>query len=323
MLAVNPIVIAHRGASAEVPEHTLEAYERAIEQGADYIEPDLVITRDGHLIARHENEISGTTDVAMHPEFADRKKTKTIDGEKITGWFSEDFTLAEIKTLKARERLATIRPESAKLDGKYEVPTFREVLELLKDRNEARKTPVGVYPETKHPSYFRGIELPLEEPMLKDLSAFGYEDGSPCYIQSFEVGNLQALRTQTKLKLIQLVSAAGKPVDSNTSYREMVSPMGLAQIKTYADGIGAEKSLVIPAVNGELGKPTSLVQDAHSLGLLVHIWTLRPENMFLPRSLAGKPEAEHRAYFDAGIDGFFTDSTAVSVKARREWRDSK
>ena len=317
LLTSGPIIIAHRGASSELPEHTIAAYEKAIEYGSDYIEPDLVITKDGQLVARHENEISGTTDVADRPEFADRKKTKSIDGDKVTGWFTEDFTLAELKTLKARERLPKIRPESAKQDGKFEVPTFREVLELLRQRNEARKVPVGVYPETKHSAYFRGIGLPLEEPLIKLLNEFGYGEGSPCFIQSFEVANLKWLKERTKVSLIQLVSAAGGPIDGGPSYKEMITPSGLAAISTYARGIGVEKSLVLPVKDGALGAPTGLVADAHAAKLLVHVWTLRPEVMFLPRTLVGGSEAEHQAFFRAGIDGLFSDAPGVSVAARR------
>lgn len=319
LLASAPIVIAHRGASSELPEHTLAAYTRAIDLGADFIEPDVVITKDGVLIARHENEISGTTDVVAHPEFADRKATKEIDGAKVTGWFTEDFTLAELKTLKSRERLPQVRPESAKSDGKFEIPTLKEVLELVRQKNEKRRNPVGIYPETKHPSYFRKINLPLEEPLVKILAEFAYDEKSPAFIQSFEVGNLKWLKEKTKVRLIQLVTNGGKPEDGSVSYAQMLSNDGLRAISTYAAGIGVEKSLVIPVKDGALAPATDLVKRAHEAKLLVHIWTLRPENLFLPKSLAGKPEEEHRAFLNAGIDGFFSDAPGLSVRVRNEW----
>ncbi|RYD42197.1 MAG: glycerophosphodiester phosphodiesterase, partial [Sphingomonadales bacterium] len=207
-----PIVIAHRGASGERPEHTLASYKLAIELGADYIEPDLVLTKDGVLVARHENEISETTDVAAHPEFAGRKATKTIDGLEVTGWFTEDFTLAELKTLRARERLPKLR--STEYDGQFEIPTFEEILTFLAEANKGRKIPVGVYPETKHPSYFTSIGLPHEAPLLAMLDRFGYRGRTaPVFIQSFEVGNLMDLRAKSDLPLIQLMDAEGAPAD--------------------------------------------------------------------------------------------------------------
>src|SRR5262249_36826579 len=240
-----PLVIAHRGASGYRPEHTLEGYRVAIEMGADFIEPDLVSTRDGALIARHENEIGSTTDVA--DRFPDRKRTKTVDGQALTGWFTEDFTLAEIKTLRARERLPF---RSHAFDGKFQIPTFDEVIELAQKLGAARGRPVGVYPETKHPTYFRGIGLPLEEPLLASLAKHGWDRReSPVFIQSFEQGNLRELRQKTKVRLIQLVSSAA-----------LVDDKGLKDIASYADGVGAEKSLVVPvAADGSLGTPTDLV----------------------------------------------------------------
>lgn len=319
-----PIIIAHRGASAERPEHTLAAYERAIEQGADFIEPDLVATKDHQLVARHENEISGTTDVASRPEFAARKATKTIDGESVTGWFTEDFTLAELKTLRARERLPQLRVGNTAYDGQFEIPTLDEVIALAKAATARTGRTIGIYPETKHPSYFRGLGLPLEPVLLKELAAAGWTTrDAPVFIQSFEVDNLKALKGQTGVRLIQLLGATGKSADGY-DYAELASAAGLKRVAQYATGIGPERVMVIPrAADGKLGQPTSLVRDAHAAGLEVHPWTFRPENFFLPvdfqsgtdpRGL-GDAEAEIRAYLATGIDGFFSDSTAFAVKA--------
>lgn len=321
-----PIIIAHRGASGERPEHTLASYELAIEQGADFIEPDLVLTKDGVLVARHENEISGTTDVAAHPEFAARKTTKTIDGNKVTGWFTEDFTLAELKTLRARERLPKLR--STDHDGQFDIPTFEEILTLLANANKGRDKPVGVYPETKHPGYFAAIGLPHEAPLLSILDRFGYRGRTaPVFIQSFEVANLKALRAKSELPLIQLMDGEGSPADApGTSYATMASPAGLKAIAAYADGIGPSKAMIIPrGALGALGDPTSLVRDAHAAGLKVHPWTFRRENFFLPLGDKGgiNPaghgdlESEIAAYLKTGIDGLFSDNpreAAATVK---------
>jgi glycerophosphoryl diester phosphodiesterase len=322
-LAAAPIVIAHRGASADRPEHTLAAYRLAIEQGADFIEPDLVPTRDGELVARHENEIGGTTDVAEHPEFADRRTTKTIDGERVTGWFTEDFTLAELKRLRARERLPQLRPANTAHDGRDTIPTLAEIIALARSAGRT----VGIYPETKHPSYFRSIGLPLEERLLAVLAAGGYtKRGDPVFIQSFEVGNLRALRARTDLRLIQLVAAAGRPADATADYASMLTPEGLRAIAAYADGIGVEKSLVLPRDAAGRSLPASeLVAAAHAAGLKVHAWTFRPENYFLPLELRqgedprgrGDAEAELRAAAAAGVDGVFSDSVAEAVRAFR------
>ncbi len=241
-----PIIIAHRGASAERPEHTLAAYERAIEQGADFIEPDLVPTKDHQLVARHENEISGTTDVAAHPEFACRKTTKAIDGEAMTGWFTEDFTLAELKTLRAKERLPQLRPANAEFDGQFEIPTLAEIIALAKSASARTGRPIGIYPETKHPSYFRGIGLPLEPVLLAELAKAGWTTrDAPVFIQSFEVDNLKALKAQTGVRLIQLMGATGKSADGY-AYAELASAAGLKQVANYAAGIGPERLMIIP-----------------------------------------------------------------------------
>jgi glycerophosphoryl diester phosphodiesterase len=321
-----PIVIAHRGASGERPEHTLAAYERAIAQGADYIEPDLVLTKDGVLVARHENEISETTDVADRAEFAARKTSKTIDGETFTGWFTEDFTLAELRTLRARERLPQLRALNSGFDRLYPVPTFDEILALVKAAEAQQGRRIGVYPETKHPTYFASIGLPHEAPLLAALEKFGYrEKADPLFVQSFEVGNLKALRSKTRLRLIQLMADEGGPPDlPGRRYADMAAAAGLKQIAAYADGVGVAKAMVIPrAADGRLAQPSALVADAHAAGLAVHVWTFRRENYFLPaehRSGAdprnsGDLAAEIRAFLATGIDGLFSDNVSEAVAA--------
>jgi glycerophosphoryl diester phosphodiesterase len=296
-----PLIIAHRGASGHRPEHTLEAYRLAVEMGADFIEPDLVSTKDGVLIARHENELSGTTDVAER--FPDRKRTRVIDGQSVSGWFSEDLTLAEIKTLRARERLPF---RSHAYDGQFQIPTFDEVLALAQERGTARGRPVGVYPETKHPAYFRSIELPLEEPLVESLGKRGWNSrDAPVFIQSFEQGNLRDLRKKTDVRLVQLVSTVA-----------MVDGNGLKNIAEYADGLGPEKRLVVPVNrDGSLGPPTDLVARAHAAGLLVHVWTVRIDKEFLPAGYGGRPEAEFEQLRSLAVDGVFTDFPDVAAKA--------
>lgn len=317
MADLTPIVIGHRGASGYRPEHTLASYELGIEMGADFIEPDLVSTRDGVLIACHENEISETTDIAGRPEFAARKATKKIDGREVTGWFTEDFTLAEIKTLRAKERLP-FRNQS--FDGRFEVPAFSEVLEL------ARRKSVGVYPETKHPTYFRSLGLPLEPPLLLALKEAGYQDRTaPVFLQSFEVGNLRELRKSTDLPIIQLLDT-GQPWDfiadgDERTYRDLATPAGLAGIAAYADGIGPYKRMIVPAApDGRLLPPTSLVEDAHRAGLLVHPWTFRSDGTFLAPDYDGDPEREYDQFFSLGVDGLFSDFPDAAVRARNRWK---
>jgi len=312
VVQAEPLLIAHRGASGERPEHTLAAYERAIDQGADFIEPDLVLTKDGVLVARHENEIGGTTDVADHPEFADRKTTKVIDGVEMAGWFTEDFTLAELRTLRARERLPDLRPANKRFDTLYQIPTFEEILKLVRAKEAESGRRIGLYPETKHPSYFAGIGLAHQAPLLDLLNRYGYmTEADPVFIQSFEVGNLKALRAATRLRLIQLVDAEGGPADlPGTRYDDLLTVQGLADIATYADGIGPSAALVI-APEGA----TALVGRAHDAGLQVHVWTLRMENPFLPAQYQRGDDPEGRGDFAgyvraivaAGVDGFFTD----------------
>ena len=329
-----PIVIGHRGAPAYRPEHTLASYTFAVELGADYIEPDLVPTKDGALVARHENDIGATTNVADHPEFAARRTTKTVDGTvHANTWFTEDFTLAELKTLRAIERLPAVRPQNTAFNGLYEVPTFQEVIDL------AKRFRVGVYPETKHPTYFRGLGLPLEDTLLATLRANGLNRrGAKVFIQSFEVGNLQALRPRTPLPLIQLIDVTGAPADFVASgdprtYDDLVTAQGLREIATYADGIGPDRSrLVANDVEGQrIGGPTGVIRLAHRAGLLVHPFTFRPENTFLaadfqlgdpaspefPRARGDEP-AQLQLYYELGVDGLFADNadTAVAVRER-------
>ncbi|MFI7127356.1 glycerophosphodiester phosphodiesterase [Nonomuraea sp. NPDC050153] len=316
-----PIVIGHRGASAHRPEHTLLSYETAIAMGADYIEPDLVSTKDHVLVARHENEISGTTDVAAHPEFADRRTTKTVDGRPVTGWFTEDFTLAELKTLRAKERVPDLRPDNTAFDGLPEIPTFEEVVKL------AQQHGVGVYPETKHPTYFDSIGLSLEEPLLEVLNRYRVRKA---YIQSFETANLRDLRSKTRLPLIQLITFGGAPYDwvasgSTRTYDDMVKPDGLREVATYANGIGVDTRRVVPQdASGKTLEPTTLVSDAHRRRLEVHVWTVRNENSQLPADYRlGNPASPvyPRAtgnvmgwlskLVDLGIDGAFCDDPAM------------
>jgi glycerophosphoryl diester phosphodiesterase len=307
-----PLLIAHRGASGERPEHTLASYERAIDEGADFVEPDLVLTKDGVLVARHENEIGGTTDVADHPEFADRKTSKTIDGAAVTGWFTEDFTLAELRTLRARERLPLLRPANTRFDDLYLIPTFEEILKLVRAKEAEVGRRIGIYPETKHPSYFAGIGLPHQAPMLALLEQYGYlTEADPVFLQSFEVGNLQALRAVTRLRLIQLIERTAGPADRpDLTYDAMMSVEGLRAIADYADGIGPSTDRVL----GDDGA-TALVGQAHDAGLQVHIWTLRMENFFLPLQYQRPDDAQGRGDFAGyvravaatGVDGVFTD----------------
>lgn len=325
-----PLVIGHRGASGYRPEHTLASYQLAIEMGADYIEPDLVSTKDHVLVARHENDISGTTDVAAHPEFAGRRTTKVVDGVTINGWFTEDFTLAELKTLRAKERIPEVRPVSTAFDGQYPIPTFQEVIDL------AKREHVGIYPETKHPTYFDGIGLSLEEPLVETLRRNGLDsERAPVFIQSFEVSNLKQLSRMTRVKLVQLLDATGKPYDfvangDPRTYADLATPAGLAEIAKYADGIGPNKSLIVPRdSSNHLLPPTRLIQDAHRVRLVVHPWTFRRENTFLPEEYRqGNPAApeylratgdlpgELTLFYKLGVDGLFSDNADTAVATR-------
>jgi glycerophosphoryl diester phosphodiesterase len=336
MPAPAPVVIGHRGACGYVPEHTLTSYFIAMQAGVDFVEPDLVVTRDGVLVARHENEIGGTTDVAAHPQFAARRTTKTIDGIALTGWFTEDFTLAELKTLRARERIPAIRPANTRFDGQFEIPTLDEILELIKAVHQQRTAAalqagrppparIGIYPETKHPTYFAGLGLPMETTLVDTLHRHGYRGPQGlAYIQCFEVGNLKAMREMTQLPIVQLMEDEGAPFDLLTAgdprtYRDMCTPAGLAEIATYANAIGPHKLQVIPLRPDEnsLASPARLIMDAHRQGLRVHAYTFRAEEQFLPRGL--DLQGELQAYLSAGLDGFFTDHPDIGVRARDEY----
>ena len=335
-----PTLFAHRGASALRPEHTLAAYARAIADGADYIEPDLVCTRDGVLVARHENAITDTTDVGTRPEFAGRKNRKVIDGEAHDGWFVSDFTFAEIKTLRAVERLPKLRGTA--WDGQFQVVSFEEIIDFVAAESAARGRTVGIIPELKHSTWFAANGLPLEDRFVSTLRAHAYTRRAPVEIQSFEIANLKALRKTlgrpANVRLMQLAVAGGKydavrPADvvaagGTLTFGAMVSPRGLREVATYADVIAPITRAVIPLGPDErLLAPTSLVSDAHQAGLLVHVWTFRPENVFLAadfrndagpnaRNEAGSI-AEIRRYLETGIDGLFSDDSAVARRAHR------
>ncbi|MFZ6731324.1 glycerophosphodiester phosphodiesterase [Undibacterium sp. Ji42W] len=337
-----PTVTGHRGASALRPEHTLASYQRAIDDGADIVEPDLVATKDGVLVARHENDITGTTNVSALPQFASRKTTKTIDGIPVNGWFTEDFTLAELKTIRAKERIPANRPANTAYDGQFEIPTLQEVIDLVKQQAKEKNRVIGIYPETKHPTYFKSIGLPLEKRLVDVLVANGYKGkNAAVFIQSFEVANLKELRGMIDMRLVQLVdNPLNPPVNgvprnapydfiaagSSRTYADLVTPAGLKEIAQYADAVSPYKEVIIPRdAKNELGAATSFVTDAHAAGLKVHTWTLRPENPFLPTSMRlgdpasltqrGDSIAEITAYLKAGIDGFFTDDPAVGRAA--------
>lgn len=322
-----PLVIGHRGASGYRPEHTLASYELAARMGADFIEPDLVATADHVLVARHENEISGTTDVASRVEYADRKVTKSIDGVSVTGWFTEDFTLDELKTLRAVERLPQVRQRNTLFNGLFTVPTFEEVLRLRERLSRELHREIGVYPETKHPTYFRSIGLPLEAPLVAALRHHGLDRReAPVFVQSFEAANLRDLRTVHGVKApLVFLASTGRPFGDTRTYAEYLSPAGLADLAGFVNGIGPEKGMIIPRLaDGTLGQPTSLVADAHAAGLVLHPYTFRAENQFLPADYRvgtspieyGRAIDEQVTYLRAGIDGLFTDQADIGVLAR-------
>ncbi|WP_336812827.1 glycerophosphodiester phosphodiesterase [Bosea sp. MMO-172] len=349
-----PIIVAHRGASGYLPEHTIEGYKLAIQQGADFIEPDLVSTKDGVLIVRHEPMLSGTTDVAERPEFASRKTTRKVDGVDTTDWFANDFTAAEIKTLKAKQAFADRDPSH---NGKYLIPTFQEVIDLAKAESARTGRTIGIYPETKHPTYHAALGLAFEDKLLDMLKAAGWTDKTaPVFIQSFETANLKYLRPKTQLRLVQLVDGDGvdkdgkvtlvapfdRPYDfavlgDKRTFQDMLSAEGLKEIATYADGVGPWKPYLIGArqtigadgkpqdLNGDgaiderdrtLIAPTNVVKDAHAAGLLVHSWTFRSEPKRLASDFKGDAGAEYKAFFALGLDGLFSDFPDQAVKAR-------
>jgi len=329
------VIVGHRGASGYRPEHTLASYELAARMGADYIEPDLVTTKDHVLVTRHEPEIGGTTDVASHLEFADRKKTKQLDGVPTTGWFAEDFTLKELKTLRAKERIPAIRQHNTVFDGHYQIPTLQEVIDLTKKLSKELGRQIGIYPETKHPTYFRQQGLALEPELINTLNRNGLNrPDAKVFVQSFEVSNLKALDKQLRVPLVQLTGSAGAPYDfvvsgDKRTYADIVSATGLKEVATYADGVGPSKDQVIPLDStGKLGQPTALVANAHRAGLVVHPYTFRVENTFLPANFdsstvstdSGNLFAEIAAYRAAGVDGLFTDNTDIAVAEEKEAR---
>jgi glycerophosphoryl diester phosphodiesterase len=326
-----PLVIGHRGSPAYRPEHTIASYTLAIEMGADYIEPDCCFTKDGKLVARHEPDIGATTDVADHQEFASRRHTEVIDGVTFANtWFTFDFTLAELKTLRAKERLPDVRPANTGHNGVYEIPTLDEVIAL------ANQHDVGIYPETKHPTFFKSKGFDFDGPLLDALRRGGRgHKGAKVFIQSFEVGNLQRLNTKTPLPLVQLIDATGGPADKagTLTYDQMVTPSGLADIAKYADGIGPDKSRIVKGntAGSKLGAPTTLIRDAHRVGLVLHPFTFRPENNFLAADFRqGDPDspeflrargdqpAELKLYYELGVDGLFADNADTAVAVREK-----
>lgn len=326
------VVIAHRGASGYRPEHTIGAYQLAIRQCADYIEPDLVVTKDGVLVDRHEPEIGGTTDVASHPEFASRRTTKLLDGNPVTGWFAEDFTLAELRTLRAVERLPQLRPDNTAYDGKYQVPTFAEVLKLATSSRTCSGKRLGIIPEIKHSTYFRQQGFDMERKAVALLRQYGLTSHrDPVVVQSFEVTNLQRLNRMTRVKLVQLIDCQGAPYDlaaqgRPTTYADLSTASGLRAISRYADQVGFCKDVMIPRnADGTLGQPTSVIRDAHRAGLTVVGWTFRRENNFLPAEFRSSTDpaapgdlvGEIRTFLRAGMDQFFTDNPDLGVKAVR------
>ncbi|GAA3960206.1 glycerophosphodiester phosphodiesterase [Actinomadura viridis] len=336
MVGEHPTVFGHRGAAGYRPEHTSGSYELAVQMGADYIEPDLVPTKDGELVARHENEIGGTTDVARRAEFADRRTTKTIDGRKVTGWFTEDFTLAELKTLRAVERLPEARQHNTLYDGRYPLMTLQEIIDLAERLGREHKRTVGVFPETKHPTYFRSIGLPLEEPLIRTVKRNGLDrpDGR-LVVQSFEPTSLRRLTRELRVTALQAISTSGAPYDTvaaghGPTFADMTTPAGLREIRTYADWIGPDKRLVIPLrEDGSLGAPTTLARDAHAAGLRISAYTFRNENQFLPAGLRtgtdpnayGRAFEEYAAYFRAGLDAVVSDNPDTAVIAREALRE--
>ncbi|MFJ8001631.1 glycerophosphodiester phosphodiesterase [Streptomyces sp. NPDC096310] len=330
-----PTIVGHRGASGYRPEHTLGSYQHALDLGAHVIEQDLVPTKDGHLVCRHENDITATTDVADHPEFADRKATKSVDGVSLTGWFTEDFTLAELKTLRAEERIPGVRQHNTLYDGRWTIPTFEEVLRWADEQGRRLGRTVWLYTETKHPTYFRGLGLGLEEPFAKLLRKYRRDRAdSAIFLQSFEPSSMRRMARLVDSPRVVLLDAAGsRPWDFGVAgdprtVADLVKPEGLKWIASFAQGIGPTLDLVIPKdAAGKLGKPTTLVRDAHAQGLILHPYTLRNENAFLPADFRrgtdpnayGDAFGAFEAYFAQGIDGIFTDNPDTGLLARADF----
>ncbi|MFF1839025.1 glycerophosphodiester phosphodiesterase [Streptomyces sp. NPDC058231] len=330
-----PTVIGHRGTSGYRPEHTLGSYQLALDMGAHIIEQDLVPTKDGHLVCRHENDITATTDVSAHPEFASRRTTKKVDGVSLTGWFTEDFTLAELKTLRAKERIPGNRQKNTLYDGRWEIPTFEEVLQWADREGRRRGKQVWLYVETKHPTYFRGIGLGLEEPLVKLLRRYDrHRSQSPLILQSFEPSSIQRLSELVATPRVVLLSGAGtQPWDfvatgDPRTVDDLVKPAGLRWMASFAQGIGPTLDLVIPKdAAGRLAAPTTLVRDAHAQGLILHPYTMRNENTFLPADFRrgtdpnayGDAFGAFRAYFATGIDGIFSDNADTALLAAADY----
>lgn len=331
-----PTIIGHRGSSGYRPEHTFGSYDLALDLGADVVEAgDLVPTKDGHLVCRHEPEIGGTTDVASHPEFAGRKTTKVLDGVPTTGWFTEDFTLAELKTLRAVERIPANRPHNTLYNGRWEIPTFEEVLTWQDEQTRKRGRQVWIYPETKHPTYFRKLGLGLEERVAKLLRKYGKDDrNSPVILQSFEPSSIQRLNRLVDNPLVVLLSSAdSRPYDfveagDPRTVADLITPKGLRELAGYAQGIGPTLDLIIPKnADGTLAQPTTLVRDAHKVGLVLHPYTMRNENPFLPAEYRKGTDVDaygdvfgaFKTYFATGIDGVFTDNADTGVLARADY----
>lgn len=327
-----PLVIAHRGASGYVPEHTLGAYALAITMGADYVEPDLVMTKDGILVARHENELSLSTDVAKRPEFANRFKTKTIDSGTVSGWFTEDFTLQELKTLRSKEVIGEVRSGNTRMDGAFDIPTFQEIIDLVKAMEISERRIIGICPELKHPTHFQQLGLGMEKAVVDQFHENDYIGAdSAAYIQSFEVTNLKELKNLTDIKLIQLMGGRTRqPFDqallgTGLTYADMATAEGLREIATYAYAVGPDKSHIIPRVGTNLGAPTTYVANAHAAGLKVHPYTFRAENLYLPSEFRsdntsivaiGDMRGELQVFLATGIDGFFTDQPDIAARMR-------
>ncbi|MBU3672620.1 MAG: glycerophosphodiester phosphodiesterase [Sinobacteraceae bacterium] len=339
-----PLVIAHRGCSALRPEHTLEAYAKAIEDGADFIEPDLVVTRDGQLVARHENNLADSTDVAIKPQFASRRCVKIIDGERREGWFAEDFTLEELRSLRTRERFVDMRQESRRYDGLFGICTLEEIVDLVEAKAKSHQRIIGLAPEFKHSSYFQGLGLALEPLLLAQIETSAYLRRCPLILQSFEIKNLQQLRERlSTLPNVQLMQLIGDPRrrpwdaearGADTSYGDMLSPRGLAAVAEYADYVAPPARVLIPLdAEQRLGEPSGIVETAHTAGLLVGTWTFRPENRFLPADFrdGGAPEArnelgsvaEMQRYLALGIDALFTDDPGLGNIARAGRHDMR